>query len=759
MESERAEHGPPNPVGPSEAVGTAQEATVSVPEAGTAQEHPAEHVAPQGESLSALLVLEAWRTFDLDTRRSEMDAAALAIAEKQNASLKARKMLAESTRALKRTLNSATECPPDLSKAVIALLKEYQGEIDALTGRAKFVEAEYYSVYRSMYELPNPVDGLEQELRNELRIFELQDQLAAAHKEVVRVDQMNSRVSENQEMIREYEKQMSAEREELVQQFEARVTQMRADWINQREAEMQAWRIKENELLARVSEERDEQTGLRKQNEQLRQELTESKSKLSVAKALRMNELERTEEELMRSRAEVTSLRHRVRHFESEGGAVVAQQQLASASNEAERLRIELASKDVLIVGLQEQLQTLMASLQHKDASGSLEFKKLTDALAQRNAKIAQLEDQLRHAPSKSTYERMKVELEAMQSMHFELTKGSDHFGPTGGADDSSPYPSIEQRLTERVKLLDGKLAHLRNENLEKSAQLEDAKRAVEQLTESLEDQQVLVARLENSISKMTLAEGSPGDSDTKSSRANRNKSELAWDEWGGETIGLLDRESLASGAVATATHKSNVSSVNTPEREPSMLDIVSGQRDRFRARVRELEQENHSLAQRLDEAKREIESVKSDSVVLFQKLKYVQNYQQQGGYANASSASRDEEMGGASNFVVDKYERMYESSGNSGYSGSTANPYALFNRAERQRRLNEMNVADRFTLRAGEQLMSNRNLRMFTFFYMILLHVFVFLFLNRIRYCHQDLLQMDAASLHPQAAHRRFSG
>mmetsp|Transcript_15446 Transcript_15446/g.31286 ORF Transcript_15446/g.31286 Transcript_15446/m.31286 type:complete len:220 (+) Transcript_15446:57-716(+) len=199
-------------------------------------------------------------------------------------------------------------------------------------------------------------------------------------------------------------------------------------------------------------------------------------------------------------------------------------------------------------------------------------------------------------------------------------------------------------------------------------------KRAETLLAEKVE----LVVRLEETVEHLT------GDQAPKSSGL-----ESDWGSWGKESA-------LVAGATPS----------NDSLREPSMLDIVAGQRDRFRARTLELEDENQKLLHRLEEHVAEVENMRSDNVQLFEKIRFLESYD-----SGTVVVKRDDDG------VLSKYRAMYE---------DLLNPYAVFNRRERQRKLTEMSVPERMTVRTGQRLLSSRNSRLFVFFYMLGLHIYV---------------------------------
>ncbi|EQC34730.1 hypothetical protein SDRG_07544 [Saprolegnia diclina VS20] len=97
-----------------------------------------------------------WKGFDLDSKRVMLDAQGGSMQEQKEASLKSRKALAEHT---KRFRKLASE--PEKAASLPGLLKAYQEEIDTLTKRAKFSDNAFFTLYKALYEAPDPVPALE----------------------------------------------------------------------------------------------------------------------------------------------------------------------------------------------------------------------------------------------------------------------------------------------------------------------------------------------------------------------------------------------------------------------------------------------------------------------------------------------------------------------------------------------------------------------------------------------------------------------
>eukprot|EP00173_Palmaria_palmata_P000315 Plantae.Rhodophyta-Palmaria_palmata.ctg11420.p1 GENE.Plantae.Rhodophyta-Palmaria_palmata.ctg11420~~Plantae.Rhodophyta-Palmaria_palmata.ctg11420.p1 ORF type:complete len:197 (-),score=16.64 Plantae.Rhodophyta-Palmaria_palmata.ctg11420:113-682(-) len=171
------------------------------------------------------------------------------------------------------------------------------------------------------------------------------------------------------------------------------------------------------------------------------------------------------------------------------------------------------------------------------------------------------------------------------------------------------------------------------------------------------------------------------------------------------------------------------------------MLDIIAGQRDRFRSRTLELETENQKVSARLERLTTDKDSLKSDNVRLYEKIRYLQSYKQSasGGHigvapstpvlansapgpaSSGSVAIGIEDEDGAGGFL-NQYRSMYD---------EMTNPYALFNRRERHKRISEMSAPERITLRATQRAVSTKSSRLFVFAYMLCLHLLVFIVLG----------------------------
>ena len=148
------------------------------------------------------------------------------------------------------------------------------------------------------------------------------------------------------------------------------------------------------------------------------------------------------------------------------------------------------------------------------------------------------------------------------------------------------------------------------------------------------------------------------------------------------------------------------------------MLAIMRGQRDRFRQRMLELEQEKEVVERKVQAAQASAQQLRRDNVKLYEKIKYLQSYRRDRevridiGKA-APSKRRD---------VDEKYKDLYE---------DEVNPFAVFNRNERSRRVDNLGAIDKATLFGGRMFVSNKHCRWFILVYSVGLHLIVFVTLH----------------------------
>jgi len=177
-----------------------------------------------------------------------------------------------------------------------------------------------------------------------------------------------------------------------------------------------------------------------------------------------------------------------------------------------------------------------------------------------------------------------------------------------------------------------------------------------------------------------------------------------------------LEDDILKGNATPSAKPVENLLLQEKGKEEGSMLSIVCKQRDRFKARIAELEAEGKENFQKVENTYNQLEVLRNDNLKLYEKIKYLQSY----GGRTTSIVDVEAQVGN----VEQKYSEMYEES---------VNPFAVFNRKEKYKRYKNLNPAEKVILSSGRILLSTKFTRLFLFCYSVSLHLLVFATLYKI--------------------------
>lgn len=150
-----------------------------------------------------------------------------------------------------------------------------------------------------------------------------------------------------------------------------------------------------------------------------------------------------------------------------------------------------------------------------------------------------------------------------------------------------------------------------------------------------------------------------------------------------------------------------------SPNNDASILPIVTSQRDRFRQRNAELEEELRRQFETISDLRTEIKSLQADNLKLYEKVRYMQSYRDTAGSSshmplsgyntpgssasmlNGALRSRDDEIG--------KYKDKYDES---------LNPFEAFKGREAQRAIQALNPLERATFALTRAIIGNKRAR-----------------------------------------------
>lgn len=617
---------------------------------------------------SLKVLIDQWKAIDLDGKRNSLDQQASEIADNKDASVNSRKKLAEQTKDFRKL--------PDSEKIanIGNLLKFYQEEIDRLTKRSKFGENAFISLYKLLAEAPDPVIGLTaalNESQQSSRITELEIENRKIKTELEEFRKEFQEIKNQEVTIRRLE--------DSINDYEAKMQDIVEERVKANEKALKEEQTKTTELL------KDKEQELRRQYNQAQEELSRAQHTLEITQtelldlklkydekqSANQGELDMLLDELERSRARILVL-EREREKMSEQTEFVKVNQFSNfhPSGSTADLELDVAQKDIEITQLKEHIQKLEQQLFGKTNTLKSEVLSLTEQLHQERLKIKSMTDEIKSKPTPKEYEELKGQLDV-------LRKALEY----GGSDDTNmnETKTVEGLLKEKNRKLETENVQLKASVGDLEAQVKDLKDKLCKSSERESEQRHLVQKLEEDIVK--------GYSQHKNT----------------DDIYLQPQKSKANDEV-------------------SMLQIVSNQRDRFKARIMDLEVENKDLQVKLEKKDTELEALKSDNVNLYEKIKYLQSY--------GTDRLRDLESN-RNDQLEEKYSKLYEDS---------VNPFVIFNRKEKYRRYKELNAAEKVILNSGRFFLSTKYSRTFLFFYSVLLHLLVFLTLYKLAHTNTNV-------------------
>ncbi|KAJ2196181.1 hypothetical protein IW139_001567 [Coemansia sp. RSA 353] len=569
---------------------------------------------------------------------------------------------------------------PDESKAVEfkPLLRAYQNEIDALTKRMKFAENEFLRLFKSLSEAPDPEPFLAS-LGDERR---QRQGRADTERECAR---LSARAE-----LRAKKREADAQTQRL-ESLEASMDAMVSAQVEQRDHELRA----QHEDLVQHLKTRE--TDLQRQLSAATRKLTEAQQTQDSDEAERLTRAQSNDRELIGKLAELEILQSDYDHATAR--AADLQSQNAKLRAEITALAPDTEGAETLaeyrrrVRELDDETTRLFAALESADAELALHRSQSEAAAGARDEQAYARDEELRRARAEllryADYDEIKRDLEIMKSVEFAVSDW--------GLDDASDAPktgteSLERLLVARNKALENRLTDARNE-----------------LTQSQDDVQQLRDRA--SVQDAEL----------------QRTSALA---------ARLEADLLAVGTDTDAV-QSNTDDIELKPTASGLLDIVTGQRDRFRQRNIELEDELRVQAAAATEHGRQAEQTKQDNVRLYEEVKYLRSYATRTGESSRPTPTPSKFSTAAHHIDMDtsvdaKYKTMYEES---------LNPFHVFHRRETTRRVRSMGVLDRLIYMFSSAVVGSRRARMIMLLYVALLHLLVMITLYR------TMLQADEGS------------
>lgn len=606
-------------------------------------------------------VLQAWAEIDLPSLQKKLDEQGLSLKDEQKGSLLSRKHLALKTKEFKKLADE------DKLLQVNALIKLYQNEIDSLNNKKKNVENTFFGFYRSIAEAPDPRPALEASLESvilatdseslKLEVNRLSEELFKK----ADYDQLKERLIENeQKSSKILALRLSAQEKE----FKALIDEKEKNWAE-----------KEKELQRQVRDSREVIEELKASNE-----VTELK--------LNKHNKQKDDNEFHASASTLAELdivyrdaeaaKKRVMELEKRNEALRRDLSASQSDTEGKKIQEELNKR---ISDLESENALLVANLdqQRRKAVQTSEEKQSSLDIYEREIGVlkGELTNLKKRLDKVSDYDELKHELLLLRQIEF----GEEELETVEYADG---FTGIDSLVLKKNRELTEELANLRSEYDSKSSKIEHLEKEIQKSNVELVNLNNLNRKLESDLSTFQEASGAQGFSDTLSVlstfskvTANRSKSDQAANE------------------------------------ESSILPIITKQRDRFRDRINELEDELKKQYSLTSDLRRQMNKLKLDNEDLYEKTRFLTSFNDKG--ISKSSESKFFKSR-SNNFDLERnpYKDVYE---------SKLHPIEQFRVREQERITSQLSPIDRMFISFTRAVLATKATRTLFLLYCLTLH------------------------------------
>ncbi|KAK3900831.1 CASP C terminal-domain-containing protein [Staphylotrichum tortipilum] len=683
--------------------------------------------------------ISQWRSLDFTALVSSLDNTASEIVTYQRDSTVQRKDLAQKTKDF-RKLDDASKLTE-----IKGLLKAYQTFIDLLTNHSKSVNSAFLHTYTSLSEAPDPYPLLEASVDS---MLVSEDTLPKLSRENQHLQDSVSRLTTQ---LDDTESRLQAERDarkKLEENLEGKVKEVEASWTAVVEEKKDNWAAKEKALEDKI-ENQDRLINDIKASYEVNQRLGKSSSDnaddarghvTSAELEMVHADLERTSARL----AEVEARNEQLRLDLAQAKSHVPAQPATSLEDEPGYMRMRSENSSLIrkLDAARVEREGLKRNLDVKLRGLEREVKLLKDERDTLKTKVQKWSD----------YDEVKQELEVLKSIEFS-TGDDDDTTHTGTHPDDSDKPTtttaggsgkgdtLEQLLLARNKKLSDELTILRVSHQDLQSRLQNLQEELSRTNAELEKSQNLNEKLENELS--TIQAEAPNAFPSGASVAGTYVSRFAPSVAPGRRGG--GRTSPTSSIISGFSPR-DLGDDGPGGRGPmgggsGILPMITAQRDRFKKRNAQLEQELSEIHRTVSQLRQEIAALQRDNLNLYEKTRYVSTYNRAGGpvattsssSAYAATASNPNPSSVSINsptsphhghgpspppFGLDRYRKAYE---------SNLSPFAAFRGRESARAYKRMSLPERIVYSLARTVLATRTSRNLFAGYCLALHALVF--------------------------------
>lgn len=581
-----------------------------------------------------------------------------------------------------------------------------------ITGHGKTSSSAFLQLYQSLSEAPDPFPLLEASVDSLVASEDTVPKLTTENQQLLsRVNKLSAQLEETEKKLQDEGKarrDAEAGTGTVIQEIEAR-------WEKVLEEKQSNWTAKERGLEEKV-ENQDRLLKELKASYEVSQRLQDGTAESAASKAATI-ELEMLTSELEKTSARLSEIEARNEQLRVDLARATSQN---STHHEVE--------DDPSFLRLQSENSSLLRKIESTRFERDTEKRDWENRLRQADRQRSQLSgenEELRAKISKcSDYEEMKRELDTLRTI--ELSVDDDEEGDeTGlnGAADSGTKQSLEQLLLSRNKKLSNELTLMRVSHQDLQRQLEDLKEELSRTNGELEKSQKLSSTLENDLLRMQEEAASV----LPSSGMSVAGTHVSRYPTGSLRRGRASPTSSIISGYEMQPRTNTLDSLRSGEPiggGSGILPMIQAQRDRFKQKNQQLEEELSKTYTTVTSLRQEIASLQKDNLSLYEKTRYVSAYSRGPTTTSSSSYSGDPThtaVHTSDDTTTSRWKSQYE---------ANISPFAAFRGREATRAYKRMSLPERVIFSLTRIVLSTRTSRNLFAGYCLALHVLVFLML-----------------------------
>lgn len=603
------------------------------------------------QSNSFKTALQTWAEIDLSSLQKQLDEQGLELKDDQKTSLLSRKNLATKTKEFKKLESD------EKLQQFNTLLKLYQQEIDSLTNKKKSVENYFFGIYRKLLEAPDPRPLLEVSLDAVIELSEseeLKAQIADLQDELAKkadYDNLKQRLLRNEQKAAEL---LSSKLLAKDEEFKSIIDEKQSNWKNQ-----------ESNLKNQIKQAQKQIEELKTTNEVAELQLNSRNSQTNNSEqssfASVLAELDIVNRDNESSKKRVYELEKRNEQLRSKLTKFENNSEINNLQETFSKQKLELESENILLVANLNQSRNKVDDL----------TKEKTTKQEQMNRELGQLTQEIKNLKDRLVltldYDEIKQELNLIKQIEF-------------GDEEDIEENSLDSKLIHRNKALTQELADYRSKHDGLNLQVQELRENLSSI-----NQQFVKAKQDNERLELDLQELQD------SKKFNDNASIMS--------------------SMTRMTKPFSVNGRAPEEPNNSILPIITKQRDRFRDKNSELEDENKKSQAMINELKRQVNNLKQDNEELYERTRYVASFNESSTKPNGYKKLKPKQN---IDLEDNPYRNNYE---------NRMHPLEQFRMREQERIHAKLSPIDRLFITLTRAILATRTSRMLFMVYCIGLH------------------------------------